>query len=133
MTGPRGLERLIVVAVALHSLAVGAVLLAMPRFGLELGGWGRISPIFFPMQGGAFHVVLGIGYLMEYERHRTVTLILVAKGLATLFLTTAALTYRGALPWSLPVSAAGDAMMGALVAWAHARAQRATATATPAA
>jgi len=118
----RRVETILVVLIALHSYAIGFVLLFAPLQGLRLGGWSEgAAPLFFPRQGGIFHVVIATGYLVEYFRRGGVTLLLIAKGAATVFLLGAALLT--AVPWSVPVSGVGDALMGLAMLLAHRRAQ----------
>ncbi len=115
------LERWIVALVALHSLAVGLALVFLGRWGLELGGWQEVSPLFFARQAGVFHIVVAIGYFLEYRKYGSVYLILIAKSCAVIFLlSTIAL---GESPWSVPVSAIGDAVMlvAAIVLYRHVR------------
>ncbi len=117
------LERWLVVLVALHSAVVGVVLLGAPGWAAAFGGWGDIDTVFFIRQGGAFHIVVAIGYLMEYFRHRTVSLLLTAKTLATVFLVFSWLAdLSGA--WALPFAALGDGLMAVLVFLVHQRAAR---------
>ena len=105
--------------VALHTLAVGAVLLFATEWGLRFGGWETAPPPFFPRQGGAFHLVAGFAYLWEYERHRTVNVLLCAKAIATVFL--AWHSFGPDVPWLIPLSAASDGAMGLAVAFVRAR------------
>ncbi len=116
-------ERWLVVLVALHSAVVGVVLLCAPGWAAALGGWGEIDTVFFIRQGGAFHLVVAVGYLMEYFRHKTVGLLLTAKTLATVFLVLSWLADLSG-PWALPFAALGDGLMGLLVFLAHRRAAR---------
>ncbi|NTU86185.1 MAG: hypothetical protein HGA45_43800, partial [Chloroflexales bacterium] len=44
------------------------------EWGGRFGGFERLDPLFFAHQGGAFHIVVAIGYMMEHLRHRTMTL-----------------------------------------------------------
>jgi hypothetical protein len=53
------------------------------------------------------------GYLVDYFGHDRVTLIVIAKSCAVLFLTGVWLT--GPAPWAVPLSALGDAAMLAVV------------------
>ena len=109
--------------VALHSAVVGVILLGAPGWSAAFGGWGEIDTVFFIRQGGAFHIVVAIGYLMEYFRHRTVRLLLTAKTMATVFLVLSWLVdVSGA--WALPFAALGDGLMAVLVLLAHRRAAR---------
>ncbi len=122
-TDRRSLERWLVVLVALHSVVVGVVLLGAPRWAAVLGGWGEVDTVFFIRQGGAFHLVVAAGYLMEYFRHRTVGLLLTAKALATVFLVFSWLAdLSGA--WALPFAALGDGLMAVLVLLVHRRVGR---------
>lgn len=119
MTLPRArrLEELLVAAVVAHSVAVGLVLLLAPGWGLRLGGWTTLPPLFFPRQAGAFHVAVAIGYALEYARRRSVALLVVTKAIATAFLASAAVS--GEAAWLIPASAVSDAAMGAAVLLAH--------------
>lgn len=117
------LEKGLVVAVALHSFAVGFFLLFFTRWGVRFGGWGEASPLFFARQAGIFHFVVASGYLLEYFRTRGVQLLLLAKATATVFLVAMLLVDGG--PWPLPVSALGDALMGIAVWVVHRKASRA--------
>jgi Rieske Fe-S protein len=119
--GVRRLERLVVTAVALHSVAVGLVLLLATAWGLRLGGFAVPSSLFFARQAGAFHVVVGAGYLIEHLRYRSVRFLVLTKTIAVAFLL--AETVRGA-PWCVPASAAGDAAMAILVLGVHVAAAR---------
>ena len=103
-------EKPLVVLIALHSYAVGAMLLFFPDWSVHFGGWpDAVYPQFYIRQGGAFHIVLATGYLLEYGRYRSLRLMVMAKTMATLFLTASALFYGG--PWVIFISAAGDAAM----------------------
>ncbi len=112
-------ERALIVLVALHSAAVGAMLSLFPRFALALGGFGDAAPAFFLRQAGVFHLVLAFGYLAEHFRHRGISLLLFAKGAAAVFLLAA--SAGGDAPWAVPFCGAADALMGA-AAWAVHRA-----------
>ena len=111
-------ERWIVFLVAAHSAVVGLILLGVPRWAAAFGGWGAVETDFFIRQGGAFHLVVASGYYFEYVRHRTVSLLLTAKALATVFLLWSWLIdTTGA--WALPLAAVGDGLMGIVVYWVH--------------
>lgn len=109
--GRRGrLRRALVALAALHSVTIGLGLAFLPDLAARLGGFEPVTPVFFARQGGAFHLVLGLAYWLEHRRAGTVWLLVLAKGLATAFLGASLLA--GGVPWSVPVSAAGDAAMG---------------------
>ncbi len=107
------------VLVALHSFAVGFFLLLATRWGARFGGFGEVQPLFFARQAGIFHFVAGTAYLIERFRYGGVTIVLVAKATAVAFLATAALAGEGA--WSIPLSAAGDGLMGLAIWWLRRR------------
>lgn len=110
-------ERWLVHLVALHSFAVGAMLLLAPGWATSFGGWSGVAPLFFVRQAGVFHFVVVVGYLGEYWSYGGVRLLVATKAIAVLFL--AALWLLGESAWSVPLSALGDAAMGLAVAWAH--------------
>jgi hypothetical protein len=103
-----------VILVAAHSAAVGVALAAFPEWATAFGGFGPVRPLFFARQAGVFHLVLAAGYLLELRRGG-VALLVTAKSVAAVFLTASWLS--GAPGWSIPFSAAGDALMGLAAAW----------------
>lgn len=109
------LERWLIVLIALHSIGIGAMLLAAPAWAVSFAGWREVTPLFFPRQAGVFHVVVGMGYLIEYVRYRGITLLVTAKSIALVFLLTA--TFLIDSPWSIPFCGIADGLMG-LVAFA---------------
>ena len=118
--GPGGAERaeaLLVGAVSLHSAAVGLFLLVFPALATRFAGFGTSVPLFFARQAGVFHLVLAGGYAAEHLRSRGVTLLLVAKGAAAIFLLISSLGVG--VPWSVPVSAAIDGGIALAVFVAH--------------
>ena len=117
----RRLERLALVAVALHSYAVGAMLLFATEWTLRFAGWGDVDTLFFPRQAGAFHFVVATVYLYEWFRHRSIVLLVVTKAIAVVFLL-ALNPWRTA--WSIPFSGVLDGVMLAGMLWLHARARR---------
>ncbi len=110
-----GAERGLIVLVALHSAAVGALLALFPRFALDFAGFDAATPAFFPRQAGVFHLVLAFGYLREHFRGRGISLLLFAKGTAAVFLLLTAAASD--VPWAIPVSGIADGLMG-VAAWA---------------
>jgi hypothetical protein len=115
----RKLETWYVVLVALHSFSVGAFLLFATRWGARFGGWGEVEPLFFARQAGIFHFVVATGYLIEYFRHRKITLMLTAKSIAVVFL--AAMAWIDGGPWAAPLSAVADGVMATIAWWLHRR------------
>jgi hypothetical protein len=115
----RRLERWLVVLISLHSYAVGFGLVFLPGFGARLGGWDEVVPFFFARQAGVFHLIVATAYLLEYLRHGTVTLLLITKTTAFVFL--GAMIFLEPGVWIIPLSALGDGLMGLVVWWVHRR------------
>lgn len=113
----RRVESWLISAIALHSLIVGLALLFLGNWGLRLGGWEEASPLFFSRQAGAFHVVVAIGYFLEYRRYGSIYLLLIAKTVAVIFLSTTMIVDDS--PWTVPVSALGDGLMGLAAMTVH--------------
>lgn len=80
------LERWLIILIVLHSFACGIGLLTANPDIIRFAGWSEMGPVFFPHQGGVFHFVLGICYLIEYFHYRGVILLVTAKFVATVFL-----------------------------------------------
>ena len=115
-------ERWLVWLIALHSVVVGVMLLFLPAWSAAFGGWGEASPLFFARQAGVFHFVVAFAYVYEYLRHRGVTILVVTKATAFVFLVTAALL--GEPAWSVAFSGVADGGMGLVVLLVHRRATR---------
>jgi hypothetical protein len=113
------IERGLVFAIAAHSYAVGLALIFATDLVVRFGGWDAVMPRFFARQGGAFHLVVATGYLLEYAHHRGVSLMIFTKALAVVFLVAMAIVEPGA--WSVPFSAAADGMMGVTIWLVHRR------------
>jgi hypothetical protein len=109
----RKLEWWLVLLIALHTYGIGAALLGLPEWALQFGGWETIPPLFFPRQAGVFHLVLGTGYLVEYLRLRSVSLLLTAKACGAVFLLAA--TLLATVPWFVTFAGVADGLMGIAV------------------
>jgi len=117
LTTPEGLERLeraLVVLIALHSLVVGLFLTFATAWGARFGGFPDPVPLFFPRQAGAFHFVVAGVYLVEYFVYRGVLMLVMTKSIAVVFL--GLVTFLCPVPWVVPLSGVGDALMGLAVA-----------------
>ena len=106
--------RTLIILIALHSIIVGVMLLVFPEWAVRFAGWSGADPIFFIRQAGVFHFVLAAGYLVEYSRTQTITLLLIAKTTAFVFLVGGSVL--GDTPWSVWFSGVADGAM-ALVAF----------------
>lgn len=102
-------ERTLIILIALHSIIVGVMLLFFAEWAVEFAGWSGGDPIFFIWQAGAFHFVLAAGYLVEYSRTRTISLLLIAKTTAFVFLIGGSLLAD--TPWSVWFSGVADGAM----------------------
>ncbi len=116
-------ERALIILIALHSIVVGVMLLFFPEWAVEFAGWSGADPIFFIRQAGVFHFVLAAGYLVEYSRTQTITLLLIAKTTAFVFLIGGSLLAD--TPWSVWFSGLADGAM-ALTAFLVHRAVKAS-------
>ena len=114
-------EHILIILIALHSIIVGVMLLFFAEWAIEFAGWSGADPVFFIWQAGAFHFVLAAGYLVEYSRSRTISLLLIAKTTAFVFLIGGSLLAD--TPWSVWFSGFADGAM-ALVAFLVHRAVR---------
>ena len=110
-------ERLLIILIALHSAIIGVVFIFAPNWLMQFGGWTGIDPIFFGRQAGAFHLVLAGAYLIEHFKYRGVTILVSAKTFAMVFLLVC--TFVDSLPWAVPVSGVGDALMALVVLLVH--------------
>ena len=102
---------------ALHSLVVGIGLLILPERYLDIFGFHAYHGRFFMMQGGVFHIVMAVAYVLASLRVDASPawpmLVVTVKLTATLFLL---LYFWLAEPsWMVLASAVGDAIMGAAV------------------
>ena len=102
-------ERLLIFLISLHSIIVGLMLLFAADWAVRFAGWAGADPIFFIWQAGAFHFVLATGYLVEYSRTQTISLLLIAKTTAFVFLIGGSLLVE--TPWSVWFSGFADGAM----------------------
>ena len=89
--------RIFLVLVALHSIAVGINLISFPPEWMTEFGFTTITNNFFKVQGGVFHIVMAIAYLLAAWKPVEYRILIVfsisAKGIATIFLFTYYLIY----------------------------------------
>ena len=102
-------ERILIFLISLHSIIVGLMLLFAADWAIRFAGWAGADPIFFIWQAGVFHFVLATGYLLEYSRSQTISLLLVAKTFAFVFLIGGSLLAE--TPWSVWFSGFADGAM----------------------
>ncbi len=114
--------------VALHSFLVGVTLMVTPASVFIHFGYAPINEKFFPVQGGVFHIVLSIAYLMAARdvigQGRMVMLTISAKIVATVFLFT--YYFLIAQIWIVLISGLVDGIMGITIWYLYSRLVRST-------
>ena len=114
---PRSRLTLVLWLVAIHSFLVGVALIARPTMLPELFGFNPSLERFFAVQGGVFHIVIAVAYVMAAvdvdKRRCLVVFSIIVKGMATVFLVTYFLAVDRI--WLVLASALGDGVMGAAI------------------
>jgi hypothetical protein len=122
-----GVLRVLLWLIALHSFFVGFVLVIIPVSALEYFGYYGYQGDFFKVQGGVFHIVMSLVYLlaaMDLSKNRIlIYLAIIAKFTATVFLFSYYLFVERI--WMVAASGAADMVMGVLVLWLFKRMQTA--------
>jgi len=114
---PEKLLSTILWLVALHSIAMGLALIAQPTLLMKLSGFSSECERFFPAQGGVFHILMAVAYVMgatDIEKyHYLIVFSIIVKALATLFL----MVYCFAVEfkWIVLLSGIGDGVMGLII------------------
>jgi hypothetical protein len=102
--------------IAVHSFIVGLVLIILPGESLSFFGFHVIEK-FFSTQGGVFHIVMSIAYVLAAENLGKSDLVIYfsisAKFIATIFLFSYFLFKN--IIWVVAFSGAGDLIMGILL------------------
>lgn len=103
--------------IALHSICVGIGLILFPPSYLEFFGFENYTYSFFQIQGGVFHIVMAMAYIMaSYYLIKSPGLIIFsisAKFMATVFLIIYYLFVENS--WMIILSALGDAIMASIL------------------
>ena len=105
---------LLLILIAIHSFCVGVGLIIRPAELMQLFGFGVCYERFFPTQGGVFHIVMVVAYLMAAynvdENHSLIIFSIIVKIMATVFL----FTYFIAVEkiWLVLASGLSDGIMG---------------------
>ena len=102
-------EKILISLISLHSFIVGIMLMFFAEWAVRFAGWHGADPIFFIWQAGAFHFVLATGYLVEHYRWRSISLLVIAKTTAFVFLVGGSLLAE--TPWSVWFSGFFDGAM----------------------
>lgn len=107
------LLRIILWLIAFHSFFAGVLLIIMTPAQLSFFGFD-INEKFFSTQGGVFHMVLSVAYIMGAENigksDQIITFAIVAKFIATLFLLSY-FFFKNPI-WMVLISGIADFLMG---------------------
>lgn len=107
--------------IAIHSFVVGLALIIIPPVYLDYFGYEGYQGRFFLVQGGIFHIIMAVLYLVtaktEGRVKELVNMILTAKGSATVFLLVYFVFMEPILVIAL--SGVGDGLMFILTLWLY--------------
>lgn len=114
---PRTLLTVLLYLIALHSFCVGLALIIIPIPSLDFFGFTGYSGSFFKAQGGVFHIVMSVIYVIaarDIDRYPIlIYLTLTAKFIATIFLLGYYFIFEHV--WMVLASGIGDLLMGLCV------------------
>jgi CBS domain containing-hemolysin-like protein len=103
--------------VAFHSLVMGLILILQPSVLMQFAGFGSDCGHFFPAQGGVFHLLIFVVYLMgaiHIEKyHYFIVFSIFVKAVATFFLTIYCFAVE--FKWVILLSGIADGMMGLMI------------------
>ena len=100
--------------VAVHSILMGLALIFQPAILMEWSGFKSGYERFFPAQGGVFHLLMAVAYLLgatdSRKYHFLIVFSVIVKAVATVFLIVYCITVE--FKWIILVSGIGDGVMG---------------------
>ena len=103
--------------VAIHSLVMGLTLIAQPVVLMEFAGFSPDCEQFFPAQGGVFHLLMFVVYLMgatHIEKyHYFIVFSIFVKSVATFFLII--YCFVAEFKWIVFLSGIADCVMGLMI------------------
>ena len=103
--------------VALHSIAIGLVLIAQPTLLMTLSGFSSECERFFPTQGGVFHFLMATAYIMGATNigkyHYLIVFSIFVKAVGTFFLIIYCIIVE--FKWIVLLSGIGDGAMGLMI------------------
>ena len=118
--------------VAIHSLVMGLTLISQPGVLMEIAGFSPDGEHFFPAQGGVFHLLMFVVYLMgaiHIEKyHYFIVFSIFVKLVATFFLII--YCFAAEFKWVVFLSGIADGVMGLIIFLAfqyHLRSKKRTA------
>jgi hypothetical protein len=114
---PDKLLSTVLVLVAIHTLAFGITLIAQPAVLMNFAGFNPDCDHFFPAQGGVFHLLMFVVYLMgatHIEKYYYfIVFSIFVKAVATLFLTI--YCFAAEFKWMIFLSGISDGVMGLMI------------------
>lgn len=114
---PDKLHSTVLVLVAIHTLAFGLTLIAQPAVLMDFAGFNPDCDHFFPAQGGVFHLLMFVVYLMgatHIEKyHLFIVFSIFVKAVATFFLMM--YCFIAEFKWVIFLSGIGDGVMGLMI------------------
>jgi hypothetical protein len=114
---PDKLLSTVLVLVAIHTLAFGITLIAQPAVLMNFAGFNPDCDHFFPAQGGVFHLLMFVVYLMgatHIEKyHLFIVFSIFVKAVATFFLIM--YCFIAEFKWVIFLSGIGDGVMGLMI------------------
>ena len=103
--------------VAIHSLGMGLILISQPAVLMKFAGFNPDCDHFFPTQGGVFHLLMFVVYLMgatHIEKyHHFIVFSIFMKAVATFFLMI--YCFAAEFKWVIFLSGIGDGVMGLMI------------------
>ena len=103
--------------VAIHSLGMGLILISQPAVLMKFAGFNPDCDHFFPTQGGVFHLLMFVVYLMgatHIEKyHHFIVFSIFVKTVATFFLMI--YCFAAEFKWVIFLSGIGDGVMGLMI------------------
>ena len=103
--------------VAFHSLVMGLILITQPAILMRFVGFGSDCERFFPAQGGVFHLLMLVIYLMgaiHIEKYYNfIVFSIFVKAVATFFLTIYCFAVE--FKWIILLSGIADGIMGLVI------------------
>lgn len=103
--------------VAVHSIAMGLALVAQPVALMELAGFSPECERFFPIQGGVFHLLMAVAYILgainTQKYHTLIVFSIIVKVVATIFLLVYCFTVE--FKWIILLFGILDGTMGLMI------------------
>jgi hypothetical protein len=106
--------------IAVHSIAIGLALIIQPAVLMEWSGFGSEHERFFPTQGGVFHLLMAVAYVMgalnSQKYHYLIIFSMIVKAVATTFLFIYCFIVE--FRWTILIFGLVDGMMGMMIFFA---------------